>query len=365
MKSISLVPFSTPDQWLPSELDAWSMAIRPGDMLYRGGVASEWSESTLNRSMRYYGSLVHFYDRVSGLPPADSVSDRITKEAIGGYVQFRQASVSDNSLAVELRRIAAVVKLLDPVADRSVLNRVSYRLERRHRRRSRPDVTLVDPPSCVRRALQIMEVAEESWNGPTGLSAQDIAYRYASALLVAFWAMCPLRPANIAQMRRSVHFEGWGRSARLRFSEKEMKGRRPFSAPIPPILVDEFEDYWSLYRAALVSSSQSHDYIWVDRAGRPLSSQGASAIVGGFTEDHFGVRMTGHKLRHAAASFISDRLPARAGCAAGVLGHSDFSTTKEFYIKGQQHSASRLYSQCVDDVVRSGRSSNNGDSDSK
>lgn len=348
-----IVPSAVPNQWLPSEQEAWLSANSLGDILYDGGPASEWAVSTRERSERYYGSLVYFHDRLSGLPPAQRISDRLSDEVILGYLDYRLEDVSDSSLAMELRRIAAVVKLLDPVADRSVLLRASTRLAKRHRRKAQTDLQLLDPPTCLMKAFAVMDAQECGWNGLEVDAAKIAASQYTSALMVAFWTLCPLRPMNIAGMRRFVHFEGWGTGSRLSFAANEMKEKRPFSATFPSIIANRLQSYWDVYRAALVPLHDQHDYIWVDSVGRPLSPQGASAVVADFTAAHLGIRLTGHKLRHAAASFIAQQCPESVGLASGVLGHSNFAMTAKYYIKGQQHAAIRLYAQCVEEVIAS------------
>ena len=64
-----------------------------------------------------------------------------------------------------------------------------------------------------------------------------------------------------------------------------------------------------------------------------------------------GVKFSPHMFRHAAATFISDVVPQQALMIMGVLGHTQFRTAREHYIRGQQISAVRTYQSAVEDMI--------------
>jgi len=178
------------------------------------------------------------------------------------------------------------------------------------------------------------------------LNAMD----YRDGLIIALEALCPLRLANVAQIRIGRHLIIENEVVRLRFAADQMKGGRTLDVPFPDELLDALHHYLDMVRPMLATGRKVGDALWPNMHKKPMAEHAIYTRITQLTETHFGHPVTPHMFRDAAATFIAEMTPDRALMAAAVLQHRSFATTLKHYIHGQQHKASRCYQAAIAEI---------------
>src|SRR5512134_1298014 len=84
--------------WPPVDRDAWSDAIREGDILEGQGPAAHWASATRHTNCQHYSRWLAFLRHqgflgIDGLP-----KDRVTKEAVRAYVDHLRVEVAPRTV---------------------------------------------------------------------------------------------------------------------------------------------------------------------------------------------------------------------------------------------------------------------------
>ncbi len=191
--------------------------------------------------------------------------------------------------------------------------------------------------------MQEAEVSQEKY-------VKRRAIRYRDGLLIAFLSLCPIRQKNMNGLRMGEHLRVG--SDRLNFSADEMKTRkRDFNVTLPEPLISCIKRYWDKYRPMIASPQSDEEALWLTLQGTPMSGDTLHERITHHLSTRRGVRFSPHMFRHAAATFISDVAPRQALMIVGVLGHTQFRTARDHYIRGQQMSAVRSYQTAVLDMI--------------
>src|SRR5699024_635102 len=106
------------------------------------------------------------------------------------------------------------------------------------------------------------------------------------------------------------------------------KGNKERIVPLGDIATEAVEQYMQKYRRVLMKYKNSHQYVFVNHHGRPLSRQGFWKILRKIaTEAGFEKQISPHTLRHSFASHLLEN-GADLRAVQEMLGHSDISTTQ-------------------------------------
>ena len=207
---------------------------------------------------------------------------------------------------------------------------------------------VVSPTELLKLGLTLMATWRQREAHDPRLNAMD----YRDGLLIALLVLCPLRHANLAQIRIGRHLLIENKVVRLRFAPEEMKGGRALDVPFPEELVESLQYYLDVVRPILATGPKVGDALWPNMHKKPIAEHAIYTRMIQITENHFGHLVTPHMFRDTAATFIAEMTPDRALMAAAVLQHRSFASTMRHYIHGSQHKASRYYQGAIAELLK-------------
>ena len=82
------------EAWPEPDRLAWARATAVGDLLDDGGIAAEWREATRRSAVGAYGRWLAHLEAEGALDRAVSPADRVTPEAIRGYLAVLEPACS-------------------------------------------------------------------------------------------------------------------------------------------------------------------------------------------------------------------------------------------------------------------------------
>jgi hypothetical protein len=185
-----------------------------------------------------------------------------------------------------VRDLSAMIRALDPGANRTLVKRMQANLARRA------------PPSRAKRERMI---------APSLLFAAGLArmgrvdheqhpkhdvrnVRYRDGLMMAVLAARAFRLGNLAQMRVGRHISKVDGIYVCTFTAAETKNRRELVEPLPAALTPYIDRYLAEVRPALLRGHVS-DASWVSTYRGPLSEQSLYLKACAATEEELGVRL--------------------------------------------------------------------------
>jgi integrase len=156
------------------------------------------------------------------------------------------------------------------------------------------------------------------------------ARQFRDGLIIALLAARPMRRATLLSMQFDRHLILSDATACVCFDADEVKERRAYERELPSELVAPLHRYRSQWRPILLAGASTPD-VWVTRGGRRLSADQLYTMVTGVTRVAFGVSMSPHLFRDAAATAIAVEAPADIGIVMPVLGHASSGTIERHY----------------------------------
>ena len=321
--------------WPPVDRDAWNEAIREGDILDGQGPAAHWANATRQTNCQHYSRWLAFLQHkglleINGLP-----QDRVTKEAVRGYVDHLRAEIAPRTVVSSLVGLKVMMKAMAPdlnwrwLADAcNALNRTS-RPQKAKAARMRPTGEIY--------AAAIAEL-DRLLATPIKRRIERVAYR--DTLMLAMLAARPLRLKNFTNILIGKHLLREGSTWLLVIAGEETKTKQPLEHALPAHLNSYLQVYLEKVRPGFGSASGAKA-LWLTSEGTPLDAHSIYWRFKLVTKRLLGVEINPHLLRDCAATSLSTESPAVARSAAALLGHRSFSTTERYYVRANQLDASR------------------------
>lgn len=341
-------------EWPELDRAAWASAHASGDYFTSGGLAARWSPSTDNRCEQEYGRLLLFLQDVGNLRDLRRVGERVTQEEdLRPFIDMLRARIAPLSVVAALRHISQAVRAMDPGSDRSLINRVAGNLSRRARPVRRIEDRLLSSRELLKVGMDMMDEAENSHGRD-----KPRAVLYRDGLLIAFLTLCPLRRKNVQALRNEHHLDLESGSDRLSIPAKEMKTRgRDFEVTLPEELVERISRYWTYYRPILAWRPGTDDTaLWLTTRGTVMTAATLADRIKRIVWERKRLQFSPHLFRHSAATFVAEVAPQQALIAVGVLGHTQFRTTRRHYVRGQQLNAVRMFQNEISAIMQRGQS---------
>jgi integrase len=229
-----------------------------------------------------------------------------------------------------------------PEIFRKILDRLPRTPSRDKRRQLRDPVELIDL------GYDLMARAETGEFGPPRYNA--VGYR--DGLIIALCASRPLRRGNLAALRIGVHLQNIAGVMRIVIPREETKTRVPIDMTWPKTLLPALQRYLSHWRPALLGRHRDPEMLWISRrGGGALSAPTLACNVRRHTEEAFGIAISPHRFRDAAATMMAIRDPENVRAAAAVLGHGSYETTQKHYNLARQLDAVCQLNESVDAIL--------------
>jgi integrase/recombinase XerD len=212
------------------------------------------------------------------------------------------------------------------------ISRAAGRLRSRGRPVKGKRASLQRPDQLADLGLRLMDDADRA------VVTLESAMTYRDGLVIALLAHRPIRAKNLAMIacgKQLVQRDGvW----QLLFTDGETKQTRPIEAAFPVELVPRLGRYLAVYRPVLLTRGGRQalapvSALWVSRDATALGQGTIAHHVRRHTPDTFGVAMTPHLFRDAAATSIAIHDPEHAVNIMPVLGHSTLATSERHTTK--------------------------------
>jgi hypothetical protein len=173
-------------------------------------------------------------------------------------------------------------------------------------------------------------------------------------VIIAFLALRPLRLKNLAGLRLGVHLRRQESGIwRIQVPGSETKNRETIDWVVPEDLALFLESYLATDRPALLArrngpGGEAEDHLWISEDGLPLSYCNIAARVREHTKRAFGVAISPHRFRDAAATTATIEFPTNLRTALALLADRDPHTIQHHYDQANSLVASQKANASVD-----------------
>lgn len=321
--------------WPVVDRNAWSEAIREGDILDGQGPAAHWAAATRHTNCQHYGRWLAFLQPQGSLERDGPPQDRVTKDAVGAYVAHLRAEIAPRTVVSSLVGLKVMMKAMAPDVNWRWLADVCNALNRTSRPQKAKAARM--RPTGEIYAAAIAEL-DRLLATPLKRRIERVAYR--DTLMLAMLAARPLRLKNFTNIQLGKHLLHQANAWIIFIPGEETKNGQTLEYALPAGLNPYLQIYLDRVRESFCNA-YSDQSLWLEFLGAPLRDH---SIYGRFilvTKRLLGVGINPHLLRDCAATSLSTESPAAARSAAALLGHRYFSTTERYYVRANQLEASR------------------------
>lgn len=333
-----------PECWPGTDRAAWTAALTDTDPLDEPGLAARWRPNTRHTVQTHYGMWLAWLRDTRQLDPATPPTARLTRERLAAYLDhLRARHLAPVTIAGRFRDLREALRVMQPGADLAPLDRMVVALDARAEPVRDKRLGLVPPTRLLNVALQEMDRLDAQH---MRCPSRRVAENYRVALMIAFLATRPLRLSNIARMEIPRHLTREGDLFWCRFGASEMKSPRPLAFPMPPVLTSRIERYLTVYRPMLLRGT-GDKRLWISIRATPMQDNSVYYRIRDRTELLVGERLTPHRFRDCAATFIAEELPEQVRMITALLGHATLRTSEMHYNQAGMLSAHRRYVEAL------------------
>nr|MDA8253373.1 site-specific integrase [Rhodospirillales bacterium] len=330
-----------PECWPETDRVAWVADLTDADPLDEPGLAARWRPNTGHTVHTRYGMWLAFLRDTGQLDPAAPPTARVTRERLAAYLEhLRARQLSPVTIAGRLRDLREALRVMQPGAALEPLDRMVLALDAQAEPVRDKRLGLVPPTLLLNAALQQMDCLDDAHHADP--KSRRVAENYRVALMIAVLATRPLRLSNIARMEIARHLTREGDLFWCRFGASEMKSPRPLAFPMPPVLTSRIERYLTVYRPMLLRGTDD-PHVWISIRATPMRDNSVYYRIRDTTDLLVGERLTPHRFRDSAATFIAEEQPEHVQIIAALLGHATLRTSERHYNQAGMLSAHRRY----------------------
>jgi integrase/recombinase XerD len=330
------------EQWPAKDREAWAQALAPGDPFAPGELGAGWSTATRRQIAVGYGRWLAWLHRQGWLDPLVPPAERATKERVRAYARELQETRSPFSVQGRIQELGDALRVMTSDMSFRWISRAAGRLRSQARPVKDKRSRLQSPARLAELGLRLMELAQRE------VVTLESAVNYRDGLVIALLAYRPLRARNLAMIACEEHLVQRDGVWRLLFTDRQTKSGRRHETPFPAELVPRLERYLGTYRALLLTKGGQQapapvTALWVSRDATALGYGTIAHHVRKHTRAAFGVAMTPHLFRDAAATAIAVHDPEHVNNIMPVLGHSTLATSERHYNQARGLEAGRRF----------------------
>ena len=322
--------------WPPSDQRLWRAGLKVGNILMGPRYAANFQPATIETIASGYRRWLVFLrdaDRLDlEVPPAK----RVTPENAEHYLWALARDQLNTSIIARFSELRAALRIMQPKTDFHWLTSPGGR-------------SLSSWLPATKRAMQVpnSEVLYE-WGHTMMQEAlveanpeqRRISYR--NGLIIAVFASRAPRVRSMASLRLGSTVIRNGLSYRLVFEKEDVKTGRCIEYDAPVGLSCAIDRYLAVERVELLSG-KTHDCLWADKYGAPLSADNISDMIQRQSKACLGFAFGPHRFRHALGTTAPLKDPSHPGVAAAILGISGRMVEEHYNRASQADVADRFH----------------------
>jgi integrase len=317
-------------------------------------VAQDWSDVTVRKVASGYGRWLVWLDAQKLLRADQPPGARVDRERVRAYAEEGGRTCRPYTVSNHLQDLANALRVLAPQDDwrwlhkaAAAIARTSFCKDKRARLRT--------PGELIALGQRLMDQADAA----TSWSTLRRAVQFRDGLMIALLASRPIRMRNLASMQLGTHLVERDGAYWLLFQGHETKSGAPYEAVLPASLLSHLRQYLDVHRPRLVlgekgQADPSLAAVWVSEVGTKLDQGVVGVRVRKHTKKAFGLSITPHLFRDAAATEIAINNPAYIDDARHLLGQASPKTTERYYNQAHSLMASRAYHRVLGCAVEHG-----------
>jgi integrase len=221
---------------------------------------------------------------------------------------------------VPKKQLEALSKLREEMRPRTGLNEMAPSNRKMLRQFNDRDLAL--------RLLMLPDAIYEQYRHREGFSKKE-THRIERAAMVAFAIATAVRPKNHASTRIGMHLLERNGRYHVHYPAAEVKNKVELEFVLPENTMKILRFYIAKVRPLLIKGDSA--YLWPGHNGKPKGAGYVGTLIGDFTEQEVGVRVTGHRFRHVAGYLYLLDNPNGYEVIRLLLGHKSLKTTMTYY----------------------------------
>ncbi len=330
------------DQWPDEDRALWSAALRDEDIFDEPGLAARWRPATRARVLAAYGRWLGELALHEPEALKEGAAGRVTRSRIAAFCEILSETNTGVSVATHLRALRDMLRVLAPAADWSWLLNIAKQID--YQSFARPKAHRIRSTDELRQlGFELMAKADEAAKVRIGKFA---ALDYRDGLMLTFLAMCPLRRSNLAGLEVGRSLVRCGETWTILLAADETKTHREEEHYVPEDVCACLDRYLKVYRPVIPGSSK-HNALWASSKSCPLPADGAYQMITRRTKKAFGVAISPHLFRDAAATTWALNSPGQIRVASDLLGHASPTTAERHYNQANSISAARRLAAAI------------------
>lgn len=176
------------------------------------------------------------------------------------------------------------------------------------------------------------------------------SFKQSAAVMIAILLTAPIRVRNLASIRIGHNLirttRKRDRRYELFFPPEEVKNSVDLSMPLPDWVGTLIDAYIADGRQILLDGPS--EWLFPGLTGGHVSTATITTRLAELSTRHLGIRMTAHQFRHLAGALFLMENPGQHEAVRRLLGHTNLTTTVNFYAGMQQPEASRHYAATIE-----------------
>lgn len=343
------------DTWPQNDQAAWLLALKEGDPIDPGGLASGWAPLTRRLTETEYGRWLNWLDESGELDRDVDPAARATKDRVRRYRAHLDSWLSPNSVQMILKSLGEMLRVTTNTHDHHWIGRAASRLQARATSSKNKRARMKSPDQLVSLGVSLMKQADLL----LATAPRRAAILFRDGLIIALMAYRPLRIHNFTMIVLGQHLVQREGGRWLVFTASETKPRTALECPFPSFLEASLDRYLEIYRPFMIANGCRIEgpirHLWVSRVGDPFTSAAIAAAIKRHTKEAFGLAINPHLFRDCAATMIATVSPEHAHDIAAVLGHSTLATSARHYNQARSLDAGRRFHATLRDVRSSAK----------
>lgn len=329
------------DTWPQNDQAAWLLALKEGDPIDPGGLASGWAPLSCLKAETDYGRWLDWLDECGELDPAVDPAARTTKDRVRRYIAHLQSNLSPYTVQSVLQSLGEMLRVTTNTHDHHWIGRAAGRLRGRATSSRNKRERMKSPDQLVDLGVSLMKQADLLLE----TDPRRAAMLFRDGLMITLMAYRPLRLHNFMAIVLGQHLVQRAGSRWLVFTAVETKPRTALECPFPAFLEAPLDRYLAIYRPIMIANGariEGHArHLWVSRVGDPFSAKGVAAAIKLHTKRAFGLAINPHLFRDCAATMIATVSPEYVHDITVILGHSTLATSARHYNQARSLDAGR------------------------